>query len=360
MDQSQHVSPDVAESELHEEYRVLLACFVVAASSFLVVWLFQPFGYGVHDFVQWGKERVYWPVHGQFRNLLFTWGFVIALSAALIFERWLPTNPRQGLFCTSFWHDFVWFFYEGVLQALVLTVYVGAFTALYHRYFDFLTIRSAAEWPLMIRLIVGVLAADFLFWVQHWLNHKVPWLWYLHMVHHSQKNMTFFTDFRYHVLEYVVRNTVVAFPFLILSFETPAVIGLAFFVKWYGRFYHGNIRSNFGPLRYVLVTPQSHRVHHSIEAKHTDKNFGSLFTFWDYLFGTQYKGWDEYPDTGIIGEPDFPHENKLRLSSLISKPIQQMIYPLKLMARDVKSKLYRGQPADLKRDLLPVTQPPEL
>ena len=218
MDYALHVSPEVAESELHEEYRVLLACFLLGAASFVTVWFFQPLGYDVHDFVQWGKQYVYWPICRQFSDLLFTWGFVIALTAALIVERWLPANPRQGLFCVEFWHDLAWFFYEGILQALVLTVYVGALTVLYHRYFDFLTLRSAADWPFLVRLIVGVLAADFLFWVQHWLHHKVPWFWYLHMVHHSQRAMTFFTDFRYHVLEYVVRNTVLAIPFLILSF----------------------------------------------------------------------------------------------------------------------------------------------
>jgi sterol desaturase/sphingolipid hydroxylase (fatty acid hydroxylase superfamily) len=186
--------------------------------------------------------------------------------------------------------------------------------------------------------VIGLVVSDFLYYFQHVLNHKVPWFWYLHMVHHSQKELNFFTDFRYHVLEYVVRNTVLTIPFLILGFEAPTVIVLAFFVKWYGRFCHGNVRTNLGWLRYVFVTPQSHRVHHSREEKHVDMNCASIFSLWDFAFGTQYKGWNEYPDTGIVGELEFPHESKLRVSSLLIKPLQQMWHPLKLMGRDVKHK----------------------
>jgi sterol desaturase/sphingolipid hydroxylase (fatty acid hydroxylase superfamily) len=118
-------------------------------------------------------------------------------------------------------------------------------------------------------------------------------------VHHSQKELNFFTDFRYHVVEYVVRHTFLVIPFLVLAVEAPTIILFAIFQRWYTRVYHGNIRTNLGPLRYLLVTPQSHRVHHSIEGRHRDRNFGSLFSIWDRLFGTQYRRYDEYPDTGI-------------------------------------------------------------
>jgi sterol desaturase/sphingolipid hydroxylase (fatty acid hydroxylase superfamily) len=98
--------------------------------------------------------------------------------------------------------------------------------------------------------------------------------------------------------------------------------------RWYTRFYHGNIRTNLGPLRYVLVTPQSHRIHHSIEPRHLDTNFGALFSIWDRLFGTQYRGHDEYPETGIA-DAAFPHEAKGDLRSLLVTPLAQMAYPLR-------------------------------
>jgi len=104
-------------------------------------------------------------------------------------------------------------------------------------------------------------------------------------------------------------------------------VGFAIFHLWYTRLYHANIRTNLGPLKYILVTPQSHRVHHSLALEHRDTNFGSLFSFWDYLLGTQCQEYDVYPDTGI-DDADFPQEQRLGLKRLLLTPIEQMLYPL--------------------------------
>ena len=69
-------------------------------------------------------------------------------------------------------------------------------------------------------------------------------------------------------------------------------------------------------------------VHHSIELQHRDTNFGALFSIWDRLFGTQYRGHDEYPETGIA-DAAFPHEAKGDLRSLLVTPLAQMAYPLR-------------------------------
>ncbi len=79
-------------------------------------------------------------------------------------------------------------------------------------------------------------------WAQHRVNHIVPWFWQFHTVHHSQKEISFFTDFRYHALEYVVRT-----------------VYFSIVRRWYTRFYHANIKTDLGPLRYVVVTPSALR-----------------------------------------------------------------------------------------------------
>lgn len=133
------------------------------------------------------------------------------------------------------------------------------------------------------------------------------------------------------MVEYVIRHTWLVIPFLILQVNTPTIVLWAIFSRWYSHIYHGNIRTNLGPLRYVLVTPQSHRVHHSIQPLHRDTNFGSIFSFWDRLFGTQYRGYDEYPETGIDDEA-FPHETRTRLATLVG-PLIQMAYPFRELQR---------------------------
>jgi hypothetical protein len=77
----------------------------------------------------------------------------------------------------------------------------------------------------------------------HFFNHHVSLFWPFHAVHHSQKHLSFFTDFRYHIVEYIVRHTVLVIPFLIFQINTPTIVVFAVFKRWYTRFYHGNIRT---------------------------------------------------------------------------------------------------------------------
>src|SRR5262249_49555733 len=156
-------------------------------------------------------------------------------------------------------------------------------------------------------------------------------------VHHSQRELNFFTDFRYHALEYLVRSTVLVIPFLLLKIDTPTILVFAVLQRWHTRFYHGNIRTNLGPLRYLLVTPQSHRIHHSIESRHFNKTFGSIFSIWDYLFGTQHRGYDEYPRTGIADQ-NFPLEVSKAPLHVLLTPAVQHLYPLQKLVRRNKRK----------------------
>ena len=173
-----------------------------------------------------------------------------------------------------------------------------------------------------------ILFVDFLYWCQHYCNHRVPWLWKLHALHHSQRELNFFTDFRYHVLEYLVRHTFLVVPFLVLKIDPPVIAVVVIALRWYSRFYHGNIRTNLGTLRYVLVTPQSHRIHHSIEAAHADTNFGAIFSVWDRLLGTQSRDYQSYPATGI-SDATFPVGGSRRLRDLLLMPAYQMAHPFR-------------------------------
>jgi sterol desaturase/sphingolipid hydroxylase (fatty acid hydroxylase superfamily) len=264
--------------------------------------------------------------------MVLTPGFVGVLILTLLLELLVPARPRPGWSSASVRQDVAWFFYEGILHALVLTTYVAALRWAYLRVFHPLSIPGLSTSSEGTRFLVGLLLTDFCMWAQHRLHHAVPWLWQLHAVHHSQKELSFFTDFRYHVLEYVVRETVLAIPLVMLGVVVPDIVAFSVFRRWYSRFYHGNIRTDLGPLRYVLVTPQSHRVHHALEPRLQNRNFGALFSIWDFLFGTQYKGWDEYPETGIDDDA-FPHETEGDAASVLVGPIRQTLYPLGRIAR---------------------------
>ena len=264
--------------------------------------------------------------------------FWIVLFASLYLEQRIPAERRGTAFGASFFQDLTWFFYEAFLTTLVVGTYVFWLKQVFVQQFGFLTTSAVVQSPVWLRFVVGLLLLDFLYWFQHWLNHKVPWFWYFHEVHHSQRELNFFSDFRYHIFEYFVGQTILVLPFLVLQLDESMIVGFLLFKKWYTRFCHANIRTNLGPLRHLLVTPQSHRVHHSCEARHFDKNFGSIFTFWDQIFGTQHSIYSDYPPTGIA-DGDFPHEQSLRPKDLLITPVRQLIYPLHKIARSLNSRL---------------------
>lgn len=274
------------------------------------------------------KVAVIWPLESLAKEQIFTLGMPIALLVTMATELLWPVDPRQGVISVGLMQDAVWCVYETVLRAIVVVTYVHWLGVGYHRWFEFLTIDSVNDWPAWLRFTVGVVFLDFLYWVQHFLNHKSPLLWRFHAVHHSQEQLNFFTDFRYHLFEYLVRFTILTIPFLVLSIRIPTIVVISQVLQWYTRFYHGNIRTNLGPLRYVLVTPQSHRLHHSRLPEHFDSNFGSVLSIWDRLFGTAHPAVHDYPPTGI---PDraFPVERRADLLSLPWLPLKQMLYPFR-------------------------------
>ncbi len=262
------------------------------------------------------------------QDSILTVPFWIAIAITLTLQTLAPAQREQKLFSRGLAEDGVWFVYEAVLQSIIIVTYVDLLARLYGKYASFLTVTSLNQPPGWLRFLIAILLVDFLYWVQHYLHHKIPFLWKLHSLHHSQTELNFFTDFRYHVLEYIVRHTVLIIPLLIFKIDVPVIAAVAITQRWYSRFYHGNIRTNLGPLKYFLVTPQSHRIHHSIEPQHADQNFGAIFSIWDYLLGTASTDRKSYPQTGIA-DAGFPHRTSGRISEILLAPLRQMAYPFR-------------------------------
>ncbi len=260
--------------------------------------------------------------------------FVGAVAFILVLERLRPVDPKQPTFSAGLLQDGGWMIFALSFEALIVGRYTHALKTLYDAHLSFLTLDSFARLPSAARFLIGILLADFLAWFQHWLKHKVPWFWQFHAVHHSQRQINLFTDFRFHFLEYLVSRPIVMLPLMIFANDAPKIVAYTLLTAWQTRLYHANIRSNFGWLRYVLVNPQSHRVHHSAEKRHTDLNFGVVFSFWDRLFRTQYGPGDEYPKTGIH-DAAFPLEISRSPFAVLVTGWRQTVYPLRVIGRSL-------------------------
>jgi len=143
---------------------------------------------------------------------------------------------------------------------------------------------------------------DFSVFFSHWLQHKLPWLWEFHKVHHSAKTLTPVTVFRMHPIDYVLNlglngflvgivNGVFLFCFQKAEAVRLAGLNVFLFIFYVSGFNlrHSHVWLSFGRhLSHVFVSPAMHQVHHSSETQHADKNLGFFLAIWDKLFGTLY------------------------------------------------------------------------
>jgi sterol desaturase/sphingolipid hydroxylase (fatty acid hydroxylase superfamily) len=258
--------------------------------------------------------------------------FWALLALALVIERAQPATAsataRRGIFSAGFAQDAVYFGLTSAFRVLVLSFYVGWLQRLYASHLDFLTVQAVAAWPMWAKAAVAIAITDFLGWFHHLVRHKVPFFWRLHSIHHSQRDMNILTDLRYHPLEYAITQTILFLPMLMFGAAFPVIFGYAFFQQWYTKLYHASIRTNMGFLRYVLVTPQSHRIHHSTQPAHFDCNYGVVFSIWDRMFGTQNPDAESYPETGV-DDPTFPYESGAGVKDLLRSTWAQLVYPFR-------------------------------
>jgi sterol desaturase/sphingolipid hydroxylase (fatty acid hydroxylase superfamily) len=215
-----------------------------------------------------------------------------------------------------------------LLRTVVDVAYLALIYSFYDRYLSFVRIGDAVATsiPTYVRVVGALVIADFALWWHHLFMHKVKFFWVFHSVHHSQRELNIFTNLRFHVGEVLVSRTIRYTPLYILNLDFQLAVWIPVVIEAYERVYHANLRTGYGLLKYVLVTPQSHRIHHSADKRHFDKNFGILFSFWDRLFGTQWANYDEYPGTGI-NDQGFPAEQSATTLGTPATYFSQFAYP---------------------------------
>jgi len=152
----------------------------------------------------------------------------------------------------------------------------------------------------LVEIIVAVIVMDFIIYLQHVLVHAVPALWRLHRVHHADIDYDVTTGARFHPIEILLSMLIKFATIVVLGPAVVAVVIFEVLLNGMAMFNHGNVglpATLDKLLRYFIVTPDMHRVHHSIEDDETNSNFGFNLSWWDRLFGT----YREQPRYGHIG-----------------------------------------------------------
>ena len=187
--------------------------------------------------------------------------------------------------------------------------------------------------PGWIEVAAAVVLLDFVIYLQHVVFHAVPGLWRLHMMHHSDMDIDVTTGARFHpveiLLSMVIKMTVVA----ALGPAPVAVVIFEVLLNATSMFNHANVRLPGAAdrvLRWLVVTPDMHRVHHSVIARETNSNFGFNMPWWDRLFGT-YRDQPAAGHQGMtIGLDQFRDPGRLSLPRLLLLPVHGEVggYPL--------------------------------
>lgn len=155
-----------------------------------------------------------------------------------------------------------------------------------------------------ISVVCSAMLGDLAFYWFHRAQHAVPWLWRFHSVHHAIRDVSAVNSY-HHVTETMLQSALVALPLSFLPITAAHIPVLSGVFALQVVAIHCPTRLHLGPLRGVLVDNRFHRIHHSLEERHFDKNFAANFSFWDVLFGTAYfPATDEWPDTGLAEVPE--------------------------------------------------------
>lgn len=249
--------------------------------------------------------------------------FAVVLVAMALLERGFPRRPQRlswrrwpsnlGLVALS----------SGLLRLLAPAGAVGV--ALWAESRG-LGLFPALGLPFWVAAPLAVVLLDLLIYAQHRVFHAVPLLWRLHRVHHADPELDASSGLRFHPVEILLSLGIKAAAVVALGAPPEAVLAFEVLLNATSMFNHANVAIPGWldrPLRWVLVTPDMHRIHHSEIREETDSDFGFCLSWWDRLFGT-YRAEPQLGQLGmVIGVEGWREDAEQRLDRLLAQPFRR-------------------------------------
>jgi sterol desaturase/sphingolipid hydroxylase (fatty acid hydroxylase superfamily) len=255
--------------------------------------------------------------------------FALIFVAMAVFELWSPRLERAemaGALKARRWFTNVSVLVISSVLLRVIFPAAAVGTAMWAEARGYGLFRLAGLDPLMAG-ILSFFILDLSIWAEHVANHKIPILWRIHRMHHSDKGFDVTTALRFHPLEIVISMLWKAFVVILVGAPVLSVLLFEIVLNGSSMFNHANARlpRRFDALlRLVLVTPDMHRVHHSSHRPETDSNYGFNFPFWDRLFST-YRARPERGHEGMeIGLAEYRDDSPARLGWILALPFRPL------------------------------------
>jgi len=256
-----------------------------------------------------------------------TWrlsAFIILLLILPLWEVFFPRRKKHSNFETRRFHNLLLVIIDTVLVRLLMPLLPVA--AAIYATTNQLGLFNQIEIPIILSLLLSVVILDLVIYFQHRLFHKIPLLWRLHRVHHTDVAFDFTTALRFHPIEIMLSILVKILIIFILGAPAIAVIAFEILLSSSALFNHSNIQIPLSidkVLRLLIVTPDMHRVHHSVHQHETDSNFGFNIPWWDRLFKTYTAQPKDGHNDMLIGIETFRETNDSRIDKLLIQPFKR-------------------------------------
>ncbi|MGB7182592.1 MAG: sterol desaturase family protein, partial [Burkholderiaceae bacterium] len=230
------------------------------------------------------------PVQAKPLSLGVDWLILAFLGSTIIFttlEKLFPKYREQVILRREWGLDLFYFIFNHLIVSAVLLV--GNFVS---SQFDWAASSNLQEWvrsmPLILQAVFLMICADFVLYWEHRIFHEVPRLWPVHAVHHSVETMDWLAGSRGHVVQVFVERSLVMIPLYVIGADKAALDLYVTFAALQAITIHCYLGLPFGPVKYLLVTPQFHHWHHSSEKPAIDTNYSAHTPLFDRLFGTYH------------------------------------------------------------------------
>ena len=228
------------------------------------------------------------------------------VGSAIIFiviEKLTPLRRGQAVFRLDWQTDFVHFTVNHLLVGLALLIVNSLVSGLFSWAIYPPLQQGIQALPYLLEVLVVLLVADLIQYWTHRAYHELPLLWRFHAVHHSTKVMDWMAGSRLHFFELIVTRVTILGPLFVLGFSKEAMDAYIVVVGFQAVFNHANVSLPWGPLKYIIVTPDFHHWHHGSDRAAVDRNYAAHFAFIDYLFGTAVKAEQRFPEKyGVLGD----------------------------------------------------------
>ena len=236
-------------------------------------------------------------------KILLSYSIIAVL--ALTAEKLWPAR-RKPLFRRGLLTDAIYVVVNIGLRILLTNTIAITFTTIATEHLPgWVPVGVMTGYPIWVQSIAVVVVLDFFFYWMHRAKHHWNWWWRLHETHHSSVDLDWFSSVRFHPVEKVTDRLIYLFPLTFLGVAPEALFVLSLVDAIVASFIHMNVNVRIGPLIYILVGPEMHRWHHSVDRDGQRSNFGNNLSIFDWIFGTARLR-EEFPTKFGCGDEAYP------------------------------------------------------